>query len=249
MRDSKTESQATVISKSKEIQKSIVLREKRKNVLRRNIIATLMASPPFIGFLAFTLVPMLISLGISFTELHSYNLSMAKYVGFSNYIEIFKLDLLWKSLGNTLYYCLSVPINLVLALLLSYILSKKLPGSRMARIIFFIPQVCSGVAVTLMWQWIFEENFGVINTALAALNLPKIHFMTDKNWFMPAVLVISLWQKGTNVVLFEAAFVNVDISLQEAARIDGATESQVFWKITLPALTPTIFYVWTMNLI
>ena len=224
-------------------------RSYRKRVLRRNIIGTLMACPPFIGFLAFTLTPMIISLYLSFTELHSYNLMLAKPIGIDNYVNIFKRELLWTSVVNTLYYCASVPLNLASQLFLANIIAKHLKGSRIVRIILFIPQVCSGVAVTLMWQWIFEDNYGVINTMLNAINLPKLHFMSDKNWFMPAVLVISLWQQGTNVVLFEAAFVNVNTALQEAARLDGAGEMQVFWKVTFPALTPTIFYVLTMNLI
>ena len=222
---------------------------RRRRAIRRNIIGTLMACPPFIGFLAFTLTPMIISLAISFTELHSYNLALAVPAGIDNYIEIFKLDLLWTSVTNTLYYCLSVPINLAVSLFLANIISKGLRGSKIARILFFVPQVCSGVAVTLAWQWIFEDNYGVINTMMDALDLPRLHFMTDEDYFMPALLIISLWQQGTNVVLFEAAFTNVNKSLQEAARLDGANEMQVFWHVTFPSLTPTIFYVFTMNLI
>lgn len=224
-------------------------RSRKKHSLRSEVVATLMACPPFIGFLAFTLAPMLLSLGISFTELHSYNLALAKFIGFGNYVEILRSEMLWRSLGNTMYYCLSVPLNLGLSLFLANILNKKLPGNKIARVVLFLPQVCSTVAVTLMWQWIYEENYGVINTVLSIMNLPKVHFMTDKNWFMPAVLLISLWQQGTNVVLFEAGFVNVNASLQEAARIDGASEFRVFWRVTIPALTPTIFYILTMNLI
>lgn len=222
---------------------------KRRRALRRNVVGTLMACPPFLGFLAFTLTPMIMSLVISFTELHSYNLSMAEPIGFRNYVDIFQLELLWTSVVNTLYYCLSVPINLGVSLFLANIIAKDLKGSAVVRVIYFVPQVCSGVAITLAWQWIFEDNYGVVNSMMDFLNLPRIHFMTDANYFMPALLIISLWQYGTNVVLFEAAFVNVNKTLQEAARLDGANEMQVFWRITLPMLTPTIFYVLTMNLI
>ena len=222
---------------------------RQRKIIKRNIIGTAMASPPFIGFLCFSLFPMLVSLYISFHELHSYNMSYAVFVGFDNFVDVFKDPMLYKSIGNTLYYCISVPINLCFQVFLAHTLSKKLAGGKIAKIIMFMPQVCSGVAVTLMWQWIFEGNYGVINTFLHAIGLPKIGFMYDKNWFMPAVLIISLWTHGTNIVLLESAFVNVNKSLQEAARIDGANERQVFWKITLPALTPTIFYIFTMNLI
>ncbi|HCS94809.1 MAG TPA: hypothetical protein DIV38_03615 [Clostridiales bacterium] len=222
---------------------------RRRKILRRNVIATAMASPPFIGFLCFTAVPMIMSLVISFTELHSYNLSLAKFIGIRNYVEVIKSEMLWTSILNTLYYCLSVPINICVSLFLANVLTRKIFCGKIARIILFVPQVCSSVAVTLMWQWIFEDNYGVINTVLTAMGLPKIAFMTDKNWFMPAVLTISLWQNGTNVVLLQAAFVNINKSLQEAARIDGANERKVFWRVTLPGLTPTLFYMLTMNLI
>ena len=222
--------------------------QKRK-ILKRNIIGTAMASPPFICFLCFTMFPMLVSLYMSFHELHSYNMNYAIFVGFDNFGRVFDDPMLYTAIGNTLYYCLSVPINLCFQIFLASTLSKKLVGGKIAKIIMFMPQVCSGVAVTLMWQWIFEANYGVINTALAAMGIPKIGFMIHKDWFMPAVFVISLWSHGTNIVLLESAFVNVNKSLQEAARIDGADERQVFWKITLPALTPTIFYLLTMNLI
>ena len=172
-------------------------KSRRRKILRRNVIATAMASPPFIGFLCFTAVPMIMSLVISFTELHSYNLSLAKFIGFRNYVEVLKSEMLWTSVLNTLYYCLSVPINICVALFLANILTRKIVCGKVARIILFIPQVCSSVAVTLMWQWIFEDNYGVINTVLNAMGLPKVPFMTDKNWFMPAVLTISLWQNGT----------------------------------------------------
>lgn len=114
------------------------------------------------------------------------------------------------------------------------------------RVILFMPQICSGVAVTLMWQWIFEDSFGVINTMLAAVGLNKVHWLTLPSPFTCAVLIISLWQHGTNVIILESAFLNVNQSTQEAARIDGANEFQVFWKVTFPALTPSIFYLLVM---
>ena len=122
-------------------------------------------------------------------------------------------------------------------------------GKKPARVILFLPSVCSSVGVALMWTWIYEANYGVINTALAAMGLPKVGFMTTKEWFMPSVLLLSLWMNGTNIVLMQAALANVDASLKEAARIDGATEKIVFWRVTFPQITPTLFYILTMNLI
>ncbi len=226
-----------------------VLRNKRRNNIRKNVVGTALVAAPVIGFCAFTLFPMLVSFIISFTELHSYNIRYATWAGFSNYVTIFDSSLLWTSIKNTLLFCLCVPINLTVAVFLANIISKKMVGSKVMRVILFLPQVCSGVAVTLMWQWIFEDNFGVINTVLAGLDLKKIPWLTDANYFTIAVLVISLWQHGTNVIILESAFLNVNTTIQEAARLDGANEFQVFWKVTFPALTPAIFYLFTTWLI
>lgn len=228
---------------------------KKRAALRREIVGTLMILAPLVCFIAFTLFPMLISLIVSFNDLHSYNMKYMEFVGWDNYKKIFAIgefsDIvtplsLWDSIKNTLLFSLCVPINLISAVFLANIISKKMPGNKFMRVILFMPQICSGVAVTLMWQWIFEDSFGVINTMLAAVGLNKVHWLTLPSPFTCAVLIISLWQHGTNVIILESAFLNVNQSTQEAARIDGANEFQVFWKVTFPALTPSIFYLLVM---
>ena len=228
---------------------------KKRAALRREIVGTLMILAPLVCFIAFTLFPMLISLIVSFNGLHSYNMKYMEFVGWDNYKKIFAIgefsDIvmplsLWDSIKNTLLFSLCVPINLISAVFLANIISKKMPGNKFMRVILFMPQICSGVAVTLMWQWIFEDSFGVINTMLAAVGLNKVHWLTLPSPFTCAVLIISLWQHGTNVIILESAFLNVNQSTQEAARIDGANEFQVFWKVTFPALTPSIFYLLVM---
>lgn len=235
--------------KKKNEKKYTMEQMKRRRFWRENLVNTAMAMPPFLGFLLFWVTPMIAALVISFTELHSYNFSMAKFVGLRNYVDIWKSNMLWTAIGNTLFFCLSVPINLGLTLFLSNLLDKKMVGYKGWRVILFIPKVCAGVAVTLAWQWIFEENYGVVNTFLEMLNISKMPFFSDPTYFRPAVLIIGIWQSGTNILLLDAAFANIDRSLVEAARIDGANEFQVFWNIKFPALTPTLFYCLTMNLI
>lgn len=231
---------------------------KKRAQIKREIIGTLMIAAPLIGFIAFTLFPMLVSLIVSFHDLRSYNMKYMEWVGLDNYKKIFAIGefkniqmplSLWESIKNTLLFCLCVPINLITAIFLANIISKKLPGNKFMRVVLFLPQVCSGVAVTLMWQWIFEDNFGVINTMLSGFGLSKVKWLTLPTPFMCAVLIISLWQNGTNVIILESAFLNVNKSIQEAARIDGANEFQVFWHVTFPALTPSIFYLAVMWLI
>lgn len=233
-------------------------RSKKRAKIRREIIGTLMIAAPLVGFLAFTLFPMAVSFIVSFNDLHSYNMKYMEFVGWDNYKKIFAIGefsgiqmplSLWTAIKNTLLFSLCVPINLTSAIFLANIISKKMPGSKFMRVILFIPQVCSGVAVTLVWQWIFEDQFGVANTLLVSCGLDKVHWLTSPTPFTIAVLTISLWQNGTNVIILESAFLNVNKSVQEAARIDGANEFQVFWKVTFPALTPSIFYLAVMWLI
>lgn len=226
-----------------------IKKHKQKWKIREEITATLMASLPFIGFILFTLFPMGLSLVVSFTDLRSYDLSRMKWVGLDNYIAVFKYDLFYTAIKNTLYYSLSVPINMAASLFIANLMTKPLRGRKGARVILFLPTICSGVAVTVMWTWIYEANYGVINTLLSSIGLPKIAFMQNANWFMPAILFMSLWQGGTNIITMQTALTNVNDNLREAARLDGATEKQVFWCITFPAITPTLFYILTMNLI
>lgn len=218
-------------------------------IFKQNLLGTSMVILPFIGFLCFTLFPMALSFVISFSNLRSAMISEATFdVGFNNYIAILKDEYTWKAMRTTLVYSLSVIINLSLALFLGNIMNKNIRGKKIWLILFFLPQVCSGVSVTLMWRWILSEN-GVLNNFLVLFGVKPIHFFTDASWYMVAIYVMSAWQHGTNIVILLSAFSGINVSLQEAARLDGANEMQVFWKITFPQLTPTIFYLLTMNLI
>lgn len=121
-------------------------------------------------------------------------------------------------------------------------------GKKFYFVLFFLPQVCSSVAVAMMWRWVFAEN-GVINAFRLVGDKQAIDFFTDANYYMLAIFVMSVWKNGTNIVILLSAFSAINKSLQEAARLDGADEMHVFWNVTFPQLTPTIFYLITMNLI
>lgn len=210
-----------------------------------------MAVIPFIGFLIFTGFPMLLALVISFNDLHSYDLSQMKWLGLENYKALFTMPMFRTALVNTLYFCLSVPINLVFQLFLANLVSKPINKhfAKMARLILYIPTVIGGVAISLIWNWILEANYGVINTILAAIGMDKIGFTTTKQWFMPSVLMIKWWSVGFNILVFQSALSNVDVSLKEAARIDGANDRKVFFKVTLPQISPMLVYTCTMSII
>lgn len=210
-----------------------------------------MAIVPFMGFLVFTAFPLALSLFVSFNDLHSYDLSSMKFTGFGNYAALFQNAMFKQAVLNTLYFCLSVPINLVSQLFLANLLAKPLNKhfAKVARLVLYIPTVIGGVAISLVWNWILEPNFGVINSILSALGLNKIGFTTTKEWFMPSVLMIKWWSVGMNVLVLQAALANVDATLKEAARIDGANDRIVFFRITLPQISPMLVYTFTMSFI
>lgn len=204
----------------------------------------LMAVIPFIGFLAFTAFPLGLTIFVSFTDLHSYDLTTLQWCGFDNYIKLFGLPMFKDAVVNTLYFLLSVPINLVSQLFIANLLNKPLNKTfkKVARLILYIPTIIGGVAVALIWNWILEPNYGVFNSVLSALGLEKIGFTTTKEWFMPSVLIIKWWSAGLNVLIFQSALANVDNSLKEAARIDGASERRIFFSVVIPQISPMILY-------
>lgn len=204
----------------------------------------LMAVIPFIGFLAFTAFPLGMTIFVSCTDLHSYDLTTLQWCGFDNYVKLFKLPMFKDAVVNTLYFLLSVPINLVSQLFIANLLNKlqNKTFEKIARLILYIPTIIGGVAVALIWNWILEPNYGVFNSLLSALGLEKIGFTTTKEWFMPSVLIIKWWSAGLNVLIFQSALANVDNSLKEAARIDGASERRIFFSVVIPQISPMILY-------
>ena len=218
--------------------------------VKHNLLGLGMVIIPFLGFLCFTMFPILLSFIISFAKLQSVLIETAvfKGVGFSNYVFVLKDSYTWYAMRTTLVYSTTAFINLAIAIFLANVMHKKIVGGKIWLVIYFLPQMCSGVAVTMMFKWIFAST-GVVNTALMNANMQPIDFFTDARWFMPAVMIMSAWQHCTNIVVLLSAFAAINKSLQEAARLDGATEFHVFWSITFPQLTPTIFYLLTMNLI
>ncbi len=221
-----------------------------KSMRRQEAVAgTLMAMIPFVGFLVFSLYPMALSFVVSFHDLYSFDTSQMVFCGWKNYIFVFTNKWVKVAVINTLYYCISVPINVVIAVFLANLFSKNFTGSKFGSVIAYLPTVCSVVSITLAFQWIFEANYGVVNTVIAALGGTKINFMGDSRYFMSAVIIISIWMKGTNILQLQAAMSNVDDSLKEAAKLDGANNRQVFFNVVMPTISPTVFYVVIMWLV
>ncbi len=212
--------------------------------------AWLFLAPSLVLFLAFTVVPVISALIISFTEWNLFN--AVNFVGFGNYVGLLHDEIFLKVLGNTGYFVLvSVPIQIAIALLCALALNRGVRGQTFFRVVYFLPVVTSTVAAALVWSWLFNSNFGLINAGLSLVgvtDLPK--WMGSTKWAMPAVIIVSIWQNlGYAMVLFLAGLQNIHQEVRDAAELDGATGWDRFWTITLPLLSPTMFFVLIISII
>ena len=215
---------------------------KLKMQTKEGILGYLFASPWILGFLIFTLYPVISSLYYSFT---SYNtLKAPKWVGLYNYIFMFTKDpLFYKSLWNTAFYAiLSVPLGIAAGVLVAMLLNQKVKGIRLFRTLFYLPTIASSVATALLWMWIMEPNFGLLNTFLAKIGIIGPGWLTDPAWAKSSLIFMSLWTVGGGMLIYLAALQDVPQSLYESASIDGASSFKKFLKITLPMITPTLFF-------
>ncbi|WP_162146761.1 carbohydrate ABC transporter permease [Acholeplasma granularum] len=206
---------------------------------------------PLIGYAIFGLLPLILSVVISLFDLNGYRFEGMEFVGFNNFSHVITDPLFYKSILNTLYAMLSIPITIGLSLLIATVLmNPKIKGKAAFRTIFFIPYVCSVVAVSIMWRWLLDGEYGTINQILSMINIDGPDWLGDSRSFMPAMIMMSVWGGlGFNVILFSAALTNVDHSLYEAAQIDGAGTIRKFVSITLPSISPVTFYILVISLI
>jgi len=205
------------------------------------LTAWLFISPWVLGFLLFSALPIGLSVYYSFT---SYNVFQPpRWIGLANYRALTTDPLFWKALYNTAYYTfLSVPLMMALSLGVALLLNSKLPGMRLFRTVFFLPSVLSGVGVALLWLWIFNPDYGLINLALSYLGIEGPLWLFSPQWSKPAMVIMSLWGMGGVMVINLAGLQSIPPQLYEAARVDGATGWAQFRYVTLPMLSPTLFF-------
>ncbi|MGN1061665.1 MAG: carbohydrate ABC transporter permease [Candidatus Scatosoma sp.] len=227
-------------------------RKRRKTIrtIQQDIVGWLMGGWPFIGAMIFGAVPSVIGYILPFMELHTFDYTQMEFVGFDNFKWLLfdEKSMFWLSLKNSLYYTVSVPIYLGIALFVAVQLDKNIKGTGVFRVIMFLPTFVSSVAMSIFWQFVFEPT-GAFNSVLSLFGVAPIDFLGEELWFMPSVILTGTWGACANSVLFQAALANVDVSMKEAARIDGATERQTFWKITFSMISPTTFYQLLMSLV
>lgn len=233
----------------------VEVKSRNKSKTYEQISGLLMSIAPVLGFILFGFIPMLLAIYMAFCHLDGRTfeaLLSAEWTGVKNFASVINDQTFWKSVGNTFLYSLSLPICLVISLVVSFLLTKNVKGKKLFRTIYFIPYVCSVVAVVLMWKYVFDPNWGVVNSMLRQLgyNGETILWTSEEKYYRVLVIVMGVWGGcGYSIILYSAALTNVNSTFYEAAKIDGANPFQIFFHITLPAISPTTFYLLITGLI
>ncbi len=208
-----------------------------------NLAGLVFVGPQLIGMLAFVIGPMLYAIGLS---LYRWDLlSPPTFVGLGNYAEMVQNETFWKVMRNTSYYTIGYMLLNIVSALGAALALNRIRGRVFFRTLFFMPVVTSAIAVSLIWLWMLNPQFGVVNTFLRGLGIAEPpRWFASTAWAMPGVILMSAWWNlGYNMVILLAGLQSIPESLYEAAMLDGASHTQRFTNVTLPMLTPTLFFV------
>ncbi|CEP77663.1 MAG TPA: sugar ABC transporter permease [Defluviitoga tunisiensis] len=211
--------------------------------------------PSIILLLIFMLIPILVSLTLSFTDFNVfaiYDWSNASFIGFENYNNLMKDPLFWKALLNTLYaLVVAMPLTIILALSFAALLNRETTYFKnFFKVSFYLPSITNTVAIAIVWAWMLNPDYGLINWFLGLFGIQGPNWLGDPAWAMPSVIMLVVWKAvGYNIILFTAGLQNIPDYLYEAAELDGASKFQQFLHVTIPALRPTIFFVTVMTII
>lgn len=215
-------------------------REKRKFFL--------FISPWVIGFLVFTLIPMMMSFYYSFTDWNV--LTPETFVGLDNYTGLFKDKLFYQSIKVTgIYTLIMVPLNVFLSLLVAVLLNMEGPGTSLFRAIFYIPAVLPAVVVSVLWTWILNSKYGLLNDALSRLGIEGPRWLSDPKWAMWSMIIMGIWGIGGGIIMYLAGLQAVPRNLYEAARLDGARFWNRLFYITIPSMSPIILFTFLTGMI
>lgn len=209
----------------------------------------LMIFPVVAGLLVFYIYPIFKVIIDSFYEVGSFN--KRSFVGLDNYLTMFNDPKMWSSLINTFSYVIViVPGTIIISLILAALLNTKIKGRGFFRVIYFIPAITMGAAVAMIWKWMYNSDHGIINAILNALGFDSVNFLTNPNTALLSICLVSIWiNVGYNMIILLAGIQGISKTYYEAASIDGASPVKQFFGITLPLVTPTLFFVIITNLI
>lgn len=227
---------------------------------RKHLAAYLFLVPNLSGFLVFTLIPVAAAFALSLFEWNLFQ--PPRFVGLRNFIDLLGFftyrgswhagdPRFWKFLGNTLFLMMGLPVSMAASLFLAIILNQKIRGRVIFRTVFYLPTICAGIGIMLLWMWIYDPEFGLINRFLGLLGIQGPLWLKSYHWAKPAIMLMGLWGSmgGTSMILYLAGLQGIPQQLYEAAAIDGATRWQQFYRITLPMLSPTTFFIFITGVI
>jgi multiple sugar transport system permease protein len=221
----------------------------RSNRVQEALWGYLLIAPGILGVLAFTLLPVVAALGISFTKWTL--LTSPEFVGLDNYRKLFTDATAAQVMRNTIYFTIvSVPLGLMLSLGLAVALNQKIRGLAIFRTAYYLPVISASVAVSMVWMWILDGNYGLLNSFLSIFSIPPVSWLSSLTWAMPSIIMVSVWKGlGFNMIIFLAALQDIPKEFYDAAKIDGAKGWALFQHITLPLITPAIFFTTVTGLI
>ncbi|MCE5300088.1 MAG: sugar ABC transporter permease [Spirochaetia bacterium] len=205
-------------------------------------------SPWILGMILFTGGPIIASFLLAFCNWDL--ITTPQWIGFDNFARMFTDSRFLASLYNTFYYTLfAVPLGIVGSVLVALLMNQEWKSVRILRTIYYLPSVTAGVASAIIWMWLLNPDFGLINYGLKLIGITGPQWMADENWSKPALIIMSLWGVGGNMIIYLAGLQGVPRQLYEAAEIDGAGMIQKFWNVTVPMLTPVIFFNLIMSIV
>jgi multiple sugar transport system permease protein len=238
---------------------------------REAVIAFLFLLPNLLGFLIFTSMPIIVSLCLSFFDAQLApwpNVLIGKFVGFGNFIKLLGFHLenglwvandprFWKFTFNTVFIMMAIPFQIFGALILALLYNQKMKGTVAFRTIYFLPVVSLGVGTFLLWHWVYNTDFGLLNSMIARIGdlfnmkLQGPNWLGSEVWAKPSLIIMCIWLYlgGHNAILFLAALQNIPKDFYDAAAIDGANPWQKFWFVTWPMISPTTFFITIMSVI
>jgi multiple sugar transport system permease protein len=228
----------------------VVVRRRSSSALGRReaIEGYLFILPWILGLIIFTAGPFLAGVLFSFTSYSA--LETPQWIGIQNYAKVFQDQNFYLSIYNTVYYViLSVPTGVVLALILAILLNQHARGVAFFRTAFYMPAIVPAVPSIMIFLWILNSRFGLLNGALGSIGIAGPDWLTDPQWTKPSLVIWSLWQVGGSMIIFLAGLQGVPQELHEAANIDGAGTLKRFWYVTIPMISPTIFFVLVIGII
>ncbi|SFE71482.1 multiple sugar transport system permease protein [Paenibacillus algorifonticola] len=197
---------------------------------------------PVVGYLLFTMYPLLYSLYGSFTDWDG--LGQMTFIGLGNFKDILADELFYKASFNTIFMMIGIPIEITLALLLAMGLNRKMFGTTTFRVIYYVPVISSLAAVSILWQWAYNGDYGLVNQFLALFGFEGPNWLTDKYTVKPALILMMIWKNiGYSMLLYLAALQSVPKDYYEAAQLDGANSWNIFWNITFPMVKPVTFFI------